>query len=142
MRYMASCLFAALFFTPFIVWAGAYVHPAQFVSEKTLVTFWASDCAPCQRLLPVLFNFARFNDKTHVILIVAEGREGSAQIPKSRPKNVTEMSVKDLDTSLRAFGAAPGNLPFSAYVREDGSVCESHYGVMGVNQFEDWKNKC
>jgi hypothetical protein len=127
--------------SPASLLAYNYVTPGQFISNKTLVTFWSSDCSACSRQVPILISLARFNPDIHIAIVQLPG-SGPETIPTGLPSNMRVFGVDDGATSLRAFGATQSMLPFSAIIRPDGSVCTSHAGVQAGTTFEDWAKKC
>jgi thiol-disulfide isomerase/thioredoxin len=142
MHKRVAVLLAWMLLTPAVAGADNYVTPGQFIGEKTLVSFWSSDCSACSRQLPVLISLAKFYPDTQFVLVSLEGAEGTAEIPHTLPSNFLVRSVSNAATSLRAFGATKTMLPFSAFLSINGSVCKSHAGLQGQGTLEDWIKKC
>ncbi len=127
---------------PSMLRAEEYVIPGQFIGEQTLVSFWRNDCGACAKQIPILISLAKLNPKVHIALVTLSGRNGSQVLPSALPSNMQLHSVLNSATSLRAFGSSQDSLPFSAFLRSDGSVCESHAGVQGQATMEEWIKKC
>lgn len=132
--------FICLLLPASVAQADGYATPGQFIGYKTLVTFWSSDCAQCGRQLPILIQAARFNPNIK-FYYVSLGSMGDVA-RDGLPSNLLITSVSETATTLRSFGATADMLPFSAYLRDDGTICRSRAGVQGVTTLEDWMEKC
>ncbi len=124
------------------VQAGSYANPGQFIGYKTLITFWSGDCANCNRQLPILIKTARFNPDIKFYYVFLGSMSSDDEVRDALPSNLLIRSVSEVGSSLRSFGATASMLPFSAYMRADGTVCRSRAGVQGTGTLEDWIEKC
>ncbi len=135
--------FICLMLPASVAQAIGYATPGQFIGYKTLVTFWNDDCSQCARQLPIMIQVAKYNPDAKFYYIFLGDYMSSENLARGAlPSNLLIFNVSEAATTLRSFGATADMLPFSAVLRNDGTICRSRAGVQGVSTLEDWMEKC
>lgn len=128
-------LLILLIFLPVLSYADAD-------NGKTLLVFFRSDCAPCLRELEILPEIAKKHGNL-TIDIVSLDEEYRNYVPPAFPANVHKIVFGARES--RIIKDAEGDriaIPFSAFLKADGSVCGTHAGILGTDQVTKWSKKC
>ncbi len=119
-----------------------------FKGSPVLLMFWRADCAPCQKELALLPQITSSHPDLHVAVISLQGAQPLAKyIHEHSIKILSDNIVLLASTSdevqlLKAFGAKQAYLPYSASLHADGSVCDNHTGILGLNLIDTWAKTC
>jgi len=104
---------------------------SQWRGKPMVVNFWATWCPPCREEMPLLDRMARVTPGVQFVGISVDDKEHVAAYrratPTSYPLPITGMEIS-------ALGAELGNkamaLPFTAFVRADGTLQEVKLGAL------------
>jgi thiol-disulfide isomerase/thioredoxin len=123
---------------------GETVSLHRFHGHKTLLTFWRSDCPPCNLERPMLGTMARAHPELQVALVSLDGNAYQARhFPAPVAANMRIFSSQDdAGKTLRLAGDTHAMLPFSVFLRADGTACNVHYGLLGTAIVDDWMKQC
>ena len=124
--------------------AGSPQSITQWDGKVLLVNFWASWCAPCRREIPLLNELqAEYGSRGVQVIGVAIDDLDSVQdflksMPISYPLLIGEQEAVD---ALAGFGAEMTVLPYTAFVRRDGSVEVLHAGELHRDEATELINR-
>lgn len=118
--------------------------PELWHEGKAVALFWRSDCAPCMRELAALPELAASAPGMRFLVVSLESTAQAQHfVPHVLPDNVTVLAAGgDARKVLAAFGNRKPVLPFSVALHDDGSVCESRYGLTGSERVKKWMASC
>ncbi|MDN5745047.1 MAG: TlpA family protein disulfide reductase [Nocardioidaceae bacterium] len=107
------------------------------VRGPAMLNFWASNCGPCRKEMPVLEEFSKkYGDQVAVIGVNYLDLQPEMAIDLARRTGVTYPSVADPCGDLQKTDAPLGRgLPFFLFVAADGSVSDPHSG--GVTRLSE-----
>lgn len=113
-------------------------------NAPVLVIFWRSDCAPCRIEQPILIEVARSHPQLHIALISLQDEAQTRNYFGTSPaSNMAILIAQDnAKKILLSMGDTRAALPFSAYLNADGTICETHYGVLGTEIVNNWIEEC
>lgn len=115
---------------------------AEAGNQKTLLVYFRSDCAPCMREMKILPEIAQEHEELTINIVSLNG-EGMHFVPPVFPGNVHRMIPGEREKQIiRNAQGKQIMLPFSAFLRTDGSVCGTHTGILGTDQVKQWADKC
>lgn len=104
--------------------------------RPVLITFWATDCAPCRREVPHLVDlFEAYNDKGFDILAVAMSHDPPSRVWEFvRRKQIPYKIAVDLDSNVaQAFGDVRLT-PTTYVVAKDGRIVFHKTGVFDIGK--------
>ncbi len=112
-------------------------------ASPQLVIYWRSDCAPCMQELKNLPTIARKNPGMTIELVALRDDAKTQQLTQYLPENV-QLSMADEATKnqMRAYGNPSMALPFNVALHADGSLCQTHRGLLGTVRAKDWAAQC
>lgn len=100
------------------------------VRGPAVINFWASNCIPCRKEMPVLQEFhEKYADQVTVLGVNYLDTYPGAAIDLARLSGVTYPSVADACGDLQESDMTLGaGLPFFLFVKADGTVSKPHAG--------------
>lgn len=103
------------------------------VRGPALINFWASNCGPCRKELPVLQEFhEKYGDQVSVLGVDYLETYPGAAIDLARQSGVTYPSLADACGDLQETDLVVQGLPQFVFVAADGSIQQSAGGVDSV----------
>lgn len=116
----------------------------RFHGKPLLIAFWRSDCAPCVTEKPILLKIASAHPEVPVMLISLQSKAQTLRHFTENPAaNVKVLLAQgSMQDTLQALGDERSALPFSLYLRADGSVCHTRYGLLGTAVADEWVRQC
>lgn len=100
-----------------------------------VVNFWASNCGPCRKEMPVLQEFSeRYGDRIRVIGVDYLETYPGAAIDLARQSGVTYPSLADPCGRLQKSDLVVKGLPQFVFVAADGSVQQAAGGIDSVER--------
>ncbi|MCX6398550.1 MAG: TlpA disulfide reductase family protein [Propionibacteriales bacterium] len=103
------------------------------VRGPALINFWASNCGPCRKELPVLQAFhEQYGDQVAVLGVDYLETYPGAAIDLARQSGVTYPSLADACGDLQETDLVVQGLPQFVFVAADGSIQQSAGGVDSV----------
>lgn len=127
-----------------ILWAFALPLTAQADPQRKLVTFWRSDCAPCQREVPFVLEQAKLHPELLFIFLSLQDEETTRQsLHAALPVNVSvSIAGASAEQMLRQYGDSRKALPLSVFFHADGKICGTHQGLLGTVMLDKWIAAC
>jgi len=116
----------------------------RFRGHPLLIAFWRSDCAPCVTETPILLKIAAAHREVPVALISLQDKAHTLKHFADNPAPNIQVLVAEgkMKDTLNALGDERSALPFSVYLRADGSVCHTRYGLLGTAVADAWVRQC
>lgn len=107
---------------------GNTVKLSDYKGRVILIEFWATWCAPCRELTPVLNKiYGKYKDKGFVVLALTPEENTNTVKSYIKENNVTyPVLITDMKTTRR-YGVI--SIPASFLISRDGRVAEKHLGV-------------
>lgn len=110
---------------------GKMVDFSQWRGKPMVVNFWATWCPPCREEMPLLDRSAR---ATPGVQFVGISVDDKAHVAQFRSTNATSYPLPITGMEISSLGAELGNkamaLPFTAFVRADGSLQSVKLGAL------------
>lgn len=121
--------------------SGEPVALSSFRGRPLLLNFWATWCPPCVQELPMIEAFWRENaSKGHQVLALAVDQPSAVR--KFLDRQALGFSIglagyggTELSKSL---GNASGALPFSVFLKADGSIYQQKLGQLTPGDLSHW----
>ena len=105
------------------------------VRGPALINFWASNCGPCRKELPVLQEFhEKYGDQVSVLGVDYLETYPGAAIDLARQSGVTYPSLADACGDLQETDLVIQGLPQFVFVAADGSTQQSAGGIDSVDE--------
>lgn len=117
---------------------------AHAEQQRKLVTFWRSDCAPCQREVPFILTQAKQHPELLFIILSLQDEQTTQQsLRSSLPANVSvSIAGGSAEQMLRQYGDSRKALPLSVFFHADGKICGTHQGLLGTIMLNKWIAAC
>ena len=113
---------------PCLAGGGSFALAELLDGRPALVNFWASNCAPCVRELPLLQRLHTRSDGPVQVIGVLSADPSDNWRDLLERTGATFPSVRDDRRRLFADLRMPSGLPVSLLVRADGTLAWAHYG--------------
>ena len=120
---------------------GQLVNPEDFRGKAILINFWATWCAPCRREMPHLMELHdSFEDGRAAVIGIALDREADVR------SFVQELGIRypillagDIEGTrlVQRYGNSQVLLPYSVFVRPDGTVDHAVLGEVTLEEARD-----
>ncbi|WOV90274.1 MAG: TlpA disulfide reductase family protein [Candidatus Zeuxoniibacter abyssi] len=108
---------------------GGSTTLAQFESEKILLNFWATWCAPCRHEMPFFDQAAKKLPAVKVVGITVEDREIVNKFLQEIPLNYDIFTSKfDIFYYFQLNGNKTGILPFTVLIDKEGRLLAKKIG--------------
>lgn len=123
---------------------SAWPRPGAAGGADRIITFWRADCAPCLVELQTLPKIAAAHPDLQITLLVLQddGR-GAAALERDPNENlVLEAFDGDPEALFARYGNEKRALPYSVALTAEGTVCASHYGLLGTALVAAWVVSC
>lgn len=106
---------------------GTAAEVGQSAGKVTVVTFWASWCAPCRKELPMLEGLQRAaKDRVQVVAVNIEDREQFRRVARTL-SSLTLKITHDYDKQAHdAYGVS--GIPHMVIIGRDGRILAVHRG--------------
>jgi hypothetical protein len=93
---------------------------------------------------PILIAIAKEHPHLSIALVSLEDTAATRKYFTSQPPdNITLLSAEgDGGKVLHMLGDTSEALPYSFFLKADGSLCDSHYGLLGTDRVDDWMKRC
>lgn len=106
---------------------------------QILKAFFRSDCPPCLQEMQIIPDIARAHADLTIEVITLDNK-----LPQSDfPSNVSVVTGGDKEIEMVTdSGNRQFALPFSMFLRADGSVCGEHFGIVGTRLVNTWIKQC
>lgn len=128
-KAIALILFISL---PAVSYSGTNDH-------QILKAFFRSDCPPCLQEIHIIPDIARAHADLEIEVITLDDKSPQSDFPP----NVHVIAGSDKERGIvRHSGNRNFALPFSMFIRADGSVCGKHYGILGTEIVDKWMKTC
>jgi cytochrome c biogenesis protein CcmG, thiol:disulfide interchange protein DsbE len=115
---------------------GPDVPLARLGGVPMVINAWASWCVPCRAELPAFEQVASAVDGSRLRMLGVDTQDSpAAALDFAAARGVHLPTVVDSTGKLKASQRAPG-LPFTLFVRADGSIASVHVGPL---TYEDLK---
>ena len=121
--------------------AGDSLGMKQFKGKPLLLNFWATWCPPCIEELPMINAFFRENSPNgHQVVALAIDQPSAVRRFLERQPLAFPVGLAGLDgTNLaRALGNAAGGLPFTVFLKADGSIWRQKMGQLLSDDLTQW----
>ena len=114
------------------------------ITGKKLVLLWRADCVPCMAEMNIISKYSLSNPNLPIVIISLNGaKDARAKLPTEFSRNTSVLvSQNKTEEIFKTFGNVNNSLPFSVFLRKDGSICQKHYGIIGTNLINKWKEQC
>jgi thiol-disulfide isomerase/thioredoxin len=107
---------------------------SDWKGQVVLINFWATWCAPCVQEMPELDALQKLHPSVRFVGIGIDSADNIRaflrKVQVSYPLLVMATGGADL---IRGLGNAPGGLPFTVIVAEDGSISRKILGQIDRN---------
>ncbi|MDY6942852.1 MAG: TlpA disulfide reductase family protein [Pseudomonadota bacterium] len=113
----------------------------EWEGKILIVNFWATWCAPCRKEVPLLIDaYKRYADRDVVVIGVAVDRaepvkKFAAELKINYPILLATKTGFKLAT---AFGNRSNGIPYTVIVAPDGSLFDSHTGLLDQSDLDGW----
>lgn len=121
--------------------AGSPVALSTFRGRPLLLNFWATWCPPCVEELPMIEAFWRENaPKGHQVLALAVDQPSAVRkFLERQPLGFSIGLAGYGGTELsKSLGNGSGALPFSVFLKADGSIYRQKLGQLTQDDLRDW----
>ncbi|MBI1811096.1 MAG: TlpA family protein disulfide reductase [Nitrospirae bacterium] len=107
---------------------GNTVKLSDYKDRVILIEFWATWCAPCRELTPVLNKiYEKYKDKGFVVLALTPEENTDTVKSYAKGYGITyPVLITDMKTTRR-YGVI--SIPASFLINREGGVAEKHLGV-------------
>lgn len=110
---------------------GAPVRLRDYARRPVLINFWASDCLPCIKEMPLLNAASARHRSVQFIGIAvderANARDFIARQPMAYPQGAASRPAAAL---LKRFGNAIGALPYTVMLTPQHAICATRLGMV------------
>lgn len=115
--------------------ADDHIRLDQFQGQAVVLNFWASNCLPCIRELPILNAHAARQPRLHFVGIAIDTRTAAQAFLRSHPARYPQA----LATSafLPTFGNKIKGLPYTVILTSEHRICTRRLGSVDAA----WLNK-
>ena len=119
---------------------GQPQHLSQWKGKILVANFWATWCEPCREEIPAMVKIqAKYASKSvQFVGISIDSVDKIQQFATSFRINYP-LLIGGLESLalLRSMGNQAGVLPFTAVLRQDGSLVQSHMGAIAEGQLDN-----
>ena len=117
---------------------------ASDLPHPAIVVLWAAWCVPCARELPLALRMATAGAPLPMVTLALDPPDkASARLDEMKlPKANAFAAPADPQTVLEKLGGRPAQLPLSLALDAKGEVCDTHHGLLGLEQLHAWAKTC
>jgi len=120
---------------------GEKLAMMRFKGKPLLLNFWATWCPPCIEELPMINAFWRENNPSgHQVVALAIDQPSAVRRFLERQPLAFPVGLAGLEgTNLaKSLGNAAGGLPFTVFLRADGSIWRQKMGQLLPDDLAQW----
>ncbi len=122
---------------------AAFVRLADFHGRPVLINFWASECPPCLKEMPLLATLAQQYGSTQFLGVAVDERANALRFLAAHPPSYPQLIAPAQPAALlRRFGNKAGVLPFTVVLDAQHRICQSQVGEISRAWFDAAASAC
>lgn len=121
--------------------AGETLGMRRFKGRPLLLNFWATWCPPCIEELPMINTFWRENNPNgHQVVALAIDQPSAVRRFLERQPLAFPVGLAGLEGThlAKSLGNTAGGLPFTVFLRADGSIWRQKMGQLLPDDLSQW----
>jgi len=122
---------------------GEVLAMAKFQGKPLLLNFWATWCPPCIEELPMIDAFWRENKVNgHQVLALAIDQPSAVRKFLIKHALGFPVGLAGLEGThlAKSLGNAVGGLPFTVFLKADGSIWRQKMGQLTADDLTQWRS--
>lgn len=117
---------------------GNEVTLSDLRGKAVFINFWASWCPPCKAEMPDIEQLYQETKDTDLVILTINSGEGATVAKRFMDENnYTFMVLDDYKKEVSDLYRVMA-LPTSLFIDKNGSLIETHYGVMNIDTMREY----